>query len=125
MPRFDHQGERGGAHLLVEKDPVEVCWGGEELVLEGEFTGGNLDAGVDWSSCAARGRNLLKTTRRKPLMSSAAALQGDPGCAGESFRAVGRGGCQHRPAPYPPWPWPVSRSEAWPRRWLWAGSSPA
>lgn len=59
--QFDKRGELyeaepdTEAHLLVEEDPVEVCWRGEELVLQGEFTGGDLDAGVDRSNCAAGG----------------------------------------------------------------------
>lgn len=59
---------RGEAHLLVEEDSVELSRRGEELFSHAEFTGGDLDAGADWSSCAARGGNLFHTTRTKGLV---------------------------------------------------------
>lgn len=62
---FRHWWLTGDAHLLVEEDPVELSWWGEESFSHAEFTGGDLDAGagVDWSSCGARGGNLFKKTK--------------------------------------------------------------
>lgn len=54
------------AHLLVEEDPVEVGRRGEELFSHAEFTGGDLDAGVDRSRRAARGRNLHHVRQEEP-----------------------------------------------------------
>lgn len=41
------------AYILVEEDPVEISRGGEELFPHAELAGGDLDAGVDRSNCAA------------------------------------------------------------------------
>lgn len=62
--RIRYWGLRGDAHLLVEEDPVELSWRGEEHFFHAEFTGGDLDAGVDRSSCAARGGNLFNSRMR-------------------------------------------------------------
>ena len=54
-PRGSHSAGKRGAHLLVDEDPEEIVRGSEELLSQAEFTGGDLDASVDWGSCAARG----------------------------------------------------------------------
>lgn len=46
------------AHLLVEEDPEEIRRRGEELFPQAELAGGEPDARVDGSRCAARGGNL-------------------------------------------------------------------
>lgn len=52
-------------HLLVEEDPEEIRWRGEELFPHAELASGEADARVDGSRRAARGRDLIQKKKKR------------------------------------------------------------
>lgn len=109
------------SHLLVEKDPEKICRWSEELFLHAEFTGWDLDAGVDRSSCAARGGNLFHTTRTKVWweLQHNQSPDGSDFCNSEYFRLlVWTWKTWNKPEFYPAWLWTATWTEASPHHWL-------
>lgn len=113
-------GETDEAHVFVEKDPVEISRWGEKRFFQGEFTGGDLDAGVDGSHRAGRGGNLFHTSTRvrRALISLCATTNSTIHARVDNVWAKGQIFTVHLPQFYPPWLWTVMWTVAWPHRWL-------